>query len=580
MKDISVHLGNDAAGKPVLMDVSVLLKTRLLIQSNSGGGKSWLLRRLAEQLFGKVPVIIIDPEGEFATLREKFGYVLVGKGGDTPADIRSAALVAHKLLELRASAVCDLYEMKEADRHLWVKLFTDALLNAPKHLWKPLVVIVDEAHIFIPEKGCGESVASESVVALSTRGRKRQFCAVFATQSLASLRKTASRNLLNRMIGPTFEDIDLQRAAELLSVPKEERKAFNLEMRVAEAGKFYALGRAISKTRIMLTVGPVETSHEIQNSKYGSEPPPPPDRVKALLPKLADLPQIAEEKVRTEAELKKELAELRRELAAKPKVAALPVPTAPTIQRIEVPVMTNDDWDRLAEIEAPLAGHMETLGAIKSDVNAVVSQLIALRTGIVARLHNLTTVNAVQRAIVKPPERTKVVPAPKRVLPTIEVNGDLELNAAQVRMMGVLAQRQGKTTTRNQLAVMAGYSSKSKHVDNIISTLRKIGFIEGERKSLSATPTGLAHRDWPQLPTGLDLLAYWVKEGDLSAKSAEMLQAVADAYPATISRDELAERVGLSVTSKHVDNELSTLRTRELVFGERSALKASADFFD
>ena len=33
-------------------------------------------------MFGKVPVIIIDQEGEYATLREKFDYILVGKGGE------------------------------------------------------------------------------------------------------------------------------------------------------------------------------------------------------------------------------------------------------------------------------------------------------------------------------------------------------------------------------------------------------------------------------------------------------------------------------------------------------------------
>src|SRR2546426_5996341 len=94
----------------VTLDLDVLISTRLLIQANSGGGKSWLLRRLAEQLFAKLPVLIIDPEGEFSTLREKFDYVLVGQGGDVPADLRSARLLAEKLLELRASAVCDLYE--------------------------------------------------------------------------------------------------------------------------------------------------------------------------------------------------------------------------------------------------------------------------------------------------------------------------------------------------------------------------------------------------------------------------------------------------------------------------------------
>ena len=95
----------ETGGKGVGFDLDTLLVTRLLIQANSGAGKSWLLRKLIEQLYGHVQVIVIDPEGEFATLREKYDFVLVGAGGETPADVRSAGLLAEKLLELRASAV-------------------------------------------------------------------------------------------------------------------------------------------------------------------------------------------------------------------------------------------------------------------------------------------------------------------------------------------------------------------------------------------------------------------------------------------------------------------------------------------
>lgn len=149
------------------MDLNELLRTRLLLQANSGGGKSWLLRRLAEELFGRVPIFIIDPEGEFSTLREKFDYVLVGPGGETPADPRSAAVVAEKLIDLKVSAVCDIYELKPPDRHRWVRLFLEALIDAPKSLWHPRIVVVDEAHIFAPERGMGESEASGAMVDLA-----------------------------------------------------------------------------------------------------------------------------------------------------------------------------------------------------------------------------------------------------------------------------------------------------------------------------------------------------------------------------------------------------------------------------
>ncbi len=104
----------ETAGKPVKIDLTTLLSTRLLLQANSGGGKSWALRRLVEQAFGHIQIIIIDPEGEFSTLREQYGFVLVGQGGETPVDVRTAREVAEKLLELNASAVCDIYELKAA----------------------------------------------------------------------------------------------------------------------------------------------------------------------------------------------------------------------------------------------------------------------------------------------------------------------------------------------------------------------------------------------------------------------------------------------------------------------------------
>ena len=61
-------------GAPAVIDLDLLLATRLLIQAGSGGGKSWALRRLMEQAFGKVQIICIDPEGEFSTMREKYSF--------------------------------------------------------------------------------------------------------------------------------------------------------------------------------------------------------------------------------------------------------------------------------------------------------------------------------------------------------------------------------------------------------------------------------------------------------------------------------------------------------------------------
>jgi hypothetical protein len=57
----------------------------MLIQANSGGGKSRAIRQLLEQTHGRVQQLVLDPEGEFATLRERFDYVLAGRGAEAVA---------------------------------------------------------------------------------------------------------------------------------------------------------------------------------------------------------------------------------------------------------------------------------------------------------------------------------------------------------------------------------------------------------------------------------------------------------------------------------------------------------------
>jgi hypothetical protein len=60
-------LGRSTAGASIIIDVARLVETRLLLNANSGGGKSWALRRILEQTHGKLQHLVIDPEGEFHT---------------------------------------------------------------------------------------------------------------------------------------------------------------------------------------------------------------------------------------------------------------------------------------------------------------------------------------------------------------------------------------------------------------------------------------------------------------------------------------------------------------------------------
>src|SRR3546814_20985284 len=72
-----VDMGLDDAGRTVAIDLEELLATRLLVQGNSGSGKSHLLRRLLEKSAGEVQQIVINPEGDFVTLADHYGHVAI-----------------------------------------------------------------------------------------------------------------------------------------------------------------------------------------------------------------------------------------------------------------------------------------------------------------------------------------------------------------------------------------------------------------------------------------------------------------------------------------------------------------------
>src|SRR2546421_10972462 len=268
------------------IDLPTLLDTRLLIQANSGGRKSWLIRRILEQSHGRVQHIIIDSEGEFATLRQQYDYVLAGKDGDTPADPKSAALLARKLLELNVSATLDPYELHADERKRFVRLFLDSTINAPKDLWHPCLVVIDEAHKFCPEKE--QSEASSAVIDLATLGRKRGYCAILATQRLSKLHKDAAAECNNKLIGRTNLDVDMKRSSEELGFTAKTQQ---LSLRELQAGEFFAFGPAISPTVQKITIGEVQTTHPKAGSRLlAQHTTPPSEAMKKIVSELHDLP--------------------------------------------------------------------------------------------------------------------------------------------------------------------------------------------------------------------------------------------------------------------------------------------------
>lgn len=503
-----------------------------------------------EQLSGKVQIFIIDHEGEFSTLREKFNFVLIGEGGEARPDIRTAGLLANRLLELNASTIFDLSEAFRAHpshRPAYVHAFLSAMMEAPRNLWHPVLVIVDEAHKYCPEKDEAES--SEAMVSVATDGRKRQFCAIWATQRLSKLNKDAAAELLNKAIGGTVLDIDVKRAADDLGFYGDDLRAFKNEIKVIERGNFYVLGQALCTTRTLVKVGEVET-HPPQAGRKASAPPPAPEKIKELLPKLADLPKEAEEKARTEADLRAEIRSLKSQLRNAP---------AKTDERaIEIAV------ERVREAEKR---------SWRRRLDNAINARVPLIRGLAKIAKEAAALADIPAPKIDLPEETPKMPAitvtkcaPAAAAPRLwdkaafcnSQNNDLPIGEKAV-LYAVAQYQEG--VERDQLSVLSGYKRSSR--DAYLARLKQRGCIDERGGKIVSTEAGIAAlgNDYEPLPEGEELQRYWLAK--LPEGEKKILEVLLQQNGQPIDRDALDEATGYKRSSR--DAYLSRLAARRIV---------------
>ena len=262
---VSVDMGVGPDRGPIMIDLEELLATRLLVQGNSGSGKSHLLRRLLERSAAEVQQVVIDPEGDFVTLSERYGHVAVEAADFSTRDITQ---LAGRIREHRASIVLSLEGLEAEGQMKCAAAFLTGLFDAPREHWYPALVVVDEAQLFAPSGGgeVAEEVRRASLGAMTNlmcRGRKRGLAGVIATQRLAKLAKNVAAEASNFLMGRTFLDIDMARAADLLGMERRQAEA----IRDLPRGTFLALGPAISRRPVAVAIGPVETQARSMSPK-------------------------------------------------------------------------------------------------------------------------------------------------------------------------------------------------------------------------------------------------------------------------------------------------------------------------
>lgn len=444
-----------------------LLQSRLLIQANSGGGKSVLARVIIEQTFGIVPFIVLDIEGEYYTLKEKFGDLLVigGQHADIPISIKSVKLLPKEIIANRLSIVIDLSDLQMNDRILYAKYFLETMMDLPKEYWVNYLVFIEEAH-----KLCGEQDKQASATAvkdLMSRGRKRGYCGVLLTQRISKLHKDAAAECNNKFIGRTFLDIDLDRSAKELGLSSSADKKIIREL---VPGNFYAFGTSIEPHEVhTVKINLPQTKIPKAGVSLDIKPKAPTEKIKLMLAKLNE---IETEKAIPQKTHKKEPDSIRDEKLVKQNQTL--------IEELNFTKQKLFEANKQLEAKDKQINHFTSIIEQASKVLGAPVPKFDLSINNVKPTFSEVKNNLTQKVVHNSSE--KVV---KNYIPNRMVTG------GAMRMLKAAAMFYPNGISKPRMGALAGMTYSSGTFGTYERQLRREGLLKSEGKQLFATPEGL-----------------------------------------------------------------------------------------
>lgn len=531
----------DDAGDAILpVDLDKLISTRLLIQGASGAGKSHLLRSFMEGLWGRVPQMVFDLEGEYVTLLDKYDFALFGASTRVAASPANAPLLVRRLLELNASALFDLSDLDtEAERAEFVRRACEELMRLTKSAPRNLILVFDEAQRVCPQSGYGEAISTRAVREICTGGRKRGLCPIFATQRHSAIDATARGMLLNKMVGITPPGIDTNAAKQQLGLAVDMAKRLS----ELEPGEFLVYGPAVSPRTVLLARGgPVATRHLGPGYMGAYSPPPASEAVQSLYEQIGDMPAEAEQKPEQKATTSGgSVREVVKEV------------------RVEVPVVK----EVVVEIPVFRVGEVTELSETAHNLIAMGKDMAAMGHMLLSRLPDSKKPPLSEAAVLKNAPVQPVAPTK----PNVDTAGN-PVSRPQQAILDTLAELTAlglSQPRREHVAVFAEQSAKSSAFTNNLSALRTAGLINYPASGcVTLTQTGnrkaaIARKNLTQS----DLHDQWLVR--LPMPQQRILRYLILCYPDARTRDTVAHQVAASATSSAYTNNLGVLRSLGLI---------------
>lgn len=559
------------------------------ILARKGAGKTYTAAVLAEEdVRAGIPFAALDPMGAFWGLRSSADglsaglpvTIIGGEHGDVPLEPTGGKVVADLVVDTPSWYVIDLSGVdSNAGQDRFACDFAERLYRrkAPSAQRAPLHLIIDEADSFAPQNAKGRERMLGAYEAIARRGRIRGIGSTWITQRPAVLNKnvlTQADVLICLQITSPQDRKAVDEWAKGHS-SDEERLAFLAALATLKRGEAWVWAPNILDSFRQVQIRQRETWDSSATPKPGEQARAPVAAAEVDLEALAAA--MAETVERAKASdpeaLRQQAALLQSTIAAQArKIEGLERSTELGLVALDNAIQRSIDeapqpfvpaevgeaaeafW---AEMDGVLARMAEVVPSWRAEGEKALQRLAEGLSGAVRSARPL--------AIVSDPVRGHRASSPARA--TVQAVGaasDEPITGGAMRMLAACAQYPGGLT-RSQVGTLADVKKTGGTFTTYLGRLKRAGLLVEEHGRLFATEQGMTVADVAAVPSDpAGVLEHWRSKFGTSG-ARRMLDVVADAGAAGVTRAVLAERAGITGSGGTFTTYLGRLRTNGLV---------------
>src|SRR6266487_3994864 len=260
------------------LDRDSFVGERVAVLGISGSGKTTTVAVLIEELLASgLSMTIVDTDGEYFGLKEQYELLVAGRSAhvELPLEPEHAAVLARASVEQGFSVILDVSGYKGREAQWLLEQYFLALWDACSALRRPYEVVLEEAHLWIPEER--DTPLKEVLTDIALRGRKRGLGILLASKRSAKVEKDVLTQVPLLFLHQVVHPIDITVYKGLLPLPAKE-----VERIVGELQRGQAIVKVANVPHVV-QIRPRHTFHPGATPAFATSVPPALRQVDAAL---------------------------------------------------------------------------------------------------------------------------------------------------------------------------------------------------------------------------------------------------------------------------------------------------------